>query len=77
MAWNRTGSVAGLLTGRRASGPEVLDAIEDLIECRFQRSGVAANLRKHDSAFDRSQQRGRQAAGIGLAAKITPVAHGL
>jgi hypothetical protein len=47
------GSVPGLLTGPRASGPEVLDAIEDLIECRFERSGVAANLREHDAAFDR------------------------
>ena len=63
-----TGSYAVLLTGRRAAGPEVLDAVEDLIECRFKRGGVAANLREHDAAFDRGQQRSRQAVGVGLAA---------
>ena len=72
MSRNGTGSVAVLLTGRRASGPEALDAVEDLIECRFERGGVAANLREHDAAFDRGQQRGRQAVGVGLAAEIAP-----
>jgi hypothetical protein len=66
-----------LLMGFRSSGSEILDAVEDLIERRFERSGVAAKLREQDAAFDRGQQRGRQAAGIGLAAQIAPVAHSL
>src|SRR6201993_3796509 len=74
---NGTGSVAVLLTGRRASGSEVLDAVEDLIECRRERSRVAANLREHDAAFARGQQPGRQAVGVGLAAGVAPAPHGL
>nr|WP_237752551.1 hypothetical protein [Mycolicibacterium aromaticivorans] len=71
------GGAAGLSTGRRAPGPEVRDAVEDVVECGCQRGGVAADLREQHPAFDRGQQHGRQAVGVRGAAQLAPVVHGL
>ena len=47
------------------------------VEGRFQRGGVATNLREQHAPFHRGQQHGREAVGVGRAAQLAPVVHGL
>src|ERR1700761_218832 len=66
-----------LLTGLGSAGPQVLDPVEYLVQRGFERSGVAVQLREPGPAFDRGHERNGQAAGVGLAAKVPAVVHGL
>ena len=51
------GASRALLTGLGSAGPEVLDPIEDLVQCRFERRSVAVQLCQEGAAFDRGQER--------------------
>jgi predicted RNA binding protein with dsRBD fold (UPF0201 family) len=51
-------------------GPEVLDSIKDLVQRGFERSKVAAQLRKQGAALNRSQKGCSQTTRVGLAPEI-------